>query len=356
MVDATPSPIKDYYIAYFDILGYKDFFQQQPEKVPELLGAIHDAIRRTNEHIGLANQSPIMSGIGGINIKIKIFSDNILLCLEVSNEPIEQMRLLLFMQIVAEIQRGFVVQYGLFVRGGICKGELSFNDDYVFGQGLINAVSIEEKAQFPRIIVEPELITFLRQNLFYTQEEYKKAVQIEKAASEGTDILPEDKNFYSQILQYSQILKLFQQVAQHLTLQWPDEEWIISYLDMVDSSTLFSQEVKESFVHQLETVSPYDYQLVSQPLQNLDEIIKAHKSRVIAELKKYGKNVDIATGDTKAAEVREHILKKYIWIMAYHNQICVKYQKMNHFISTTCNCDKRFMKMTIEVLDDETGV
>jgi len=32
MENNKPSPIKEYYIAYFDILGYKAFFAEAPEK------------------------------------------------------------------------------------------------------------------------------------------------------------------------------------------------------------------------------------------------------------------------------------------------------------------------------------
>ena len=72
MVNSEPNPIKEYYIAYFDILGYKEFFKQQPEKATDFLRLIHDVIQRTNEHIRTANQSVITSVYGKINIKTKI--------------------------------------------------------------------------------------------------------------------------------------------------------------------------------------------------------------------------------------------------------------------------------------------
>lgn len=33
-----PDPIKEYYIAYFDLLGYKKFFQSYPDKVKDFAG------------------------------------------------------------------------------------------------------------------------------------------------------------------------------------------------------------------------------------------------------------------------------------------------------------------------------
>ena len=37
MEKKNPNPIKSYYIAYFDILGYKEFFQDNPDKVSSFL-------------------------------------------------------------------------------------------------------------------------------------------------------------------------------------------------------------------------------------------------------------------------------------------------------------------------------
>lgn len=143
VANSKPNPINEYYIAYFDILGYKEFFETQPEKVADFLQMIHDVIQRTNGHIRIANQSVIASVYGNINVKIRVFSDNFLLCLETSDNTNEPIRILAFLKIIADIQRGFVTEYGLFVRGGVTKGNLSFNDDYVFGSGLIEAVSME---------------------------------------------------------------------------------------------------------------------------------------------------------------------------------------------------------------------
>ena len=68
------------------------------------------------------------------------------------------------------------------------------------------------------------------------------------------------------------------------------------------------------------------------------------------KLKKFGRNWDISVEDTKEAEFLEKILRKYIWVMAFHNCICDLYNKPEHKIATQCNCDPRFLKMVIEVL------
>lgn len=162
----TPNQIKEYYIAYFDILGYQQFFYESPEKAPEFLNTIHSVISNTKQYLQSVNGSLLASQYVKLHIQSKIFSDNILLCIEVGENPlIEQPRILSFMSIIAEIQRRFIIQYGLFLRGGLTKGKMSINDDYIFGEGLIEVVNMEESTVHPRIAVSNHIISILNQNL-----------------------------------------------------------------------------------------------------------------------------------------------------------------------------------------------
>ncbi len=355
MVTSAPNPIKDYYIAYFDILGYKAFFNEQPEKVPELLSSIHDVIRRTNNHISIVNNSPIINGMGNIDIHTKVFSDNVLLCMEASNGSFEQIRLLAFLQIIANIQCGFVNEYGLFVRGGILKGQISYNDDYVFGQGLIDVVTVEEKAQYPRIVIAKELSSLFQEPL-YSQKELERAIEIEKRLNNKENITPEEQAFYSQILVRNQIQQSIGIAITRLTMQWPDGNWILCYLNMINATLLFGESVKKHLLPFIQMMSPTDFQLLNQPTQDFDTVLQIHRAKIEERLKKYGSNADIAVGDVRTAELREKTLRKYVWVMAFHNQICEFYQKQEHKILTSCNCDARFLKMTIEVLENEAGI
>lgn len=366
MVNSAPDPIKEYYIAYFDVLGYKEFFSTQPEKAADFLRLMHDVIQRTNEHIKTANQSVITSVYGKINIKTKIFSDNVLLCMEASNEAIEPIRLLAFLKIVADIQRGFVTEYGLFVRGGVTKGSISFNDDYVFGSGLIEVVTMEEKqALYPRIIVNKKLLETLKTNPYYTQEESERASDIENRSQNGATVSEVDRAFYSAMLFKAQMFKIVLTLTQILLCRWADGLLFISYLHQINISSIIGKGQADALVTVLKQAFPDEYnQLLQYPVvmdyvtvgDDFDGILKKHKTTVEEKLRQYGNNKDIADGDVKAAELREHILRKYIWVMAYHNMICRQYRKPDEGILTRANCDSRFLKITVEVLEDETGI
>ena len=344
-----PNRIQDYYIAYFDILGYKDFFEHQSEKVPELLKSIHDAIQHTKNHLSFANQSPIMNVVGKIDIRYKIFSDNFFLCMEADNGKAEQIRLLAFLQIIADIQRGFVNGYELFVRGGILKGQVSFNSDYVFGKGLIDVVQMEGKAQYPRIVIAKELVSFLKELQLYSQDEYEQAVRIEKKMSQNVVINSEEDAIYKYMLTCVKLQQVFSMEVSRLTMQWFDGNWNVSYLSIPVSQSALGESFKKNMLQMIQKASPYDYQLLQQPSQDFDEMLRIHKKRVEQQLRRFGNNSDIAIEKIKEAEIREKTLRKYVWVMAYHNLVCEHYDKQDYKIYTKCNCDTRFLKMTIEL-------
>ena len=352
VLNIAPNPLKEYYIAYFDILGYREFFKTQPEKVPELLNVIHNAVKREKEHISNANRSPILSQIGLIEINEKIFSDNFLLCMEVLDSPFEQVRFLAFLQIVADIQRGFVNDYGLFVRGGICKGQLSFNENYVFGEGLIKAVEIEEKeAQYPRIVISGNLIEYFRKNVFYTQDDLNQATEIEKRIDNKKEVSADEQLIYDSFKIKMKMYISIMQIMNYLLFPCADEKYMLCYLNNIDLEKLWGNQLKSCVIDRLKQYSPLDYSLVSVPSPQFEGVLNIHKTRVEDNLKKYGNNRDIETQAVSDAEQREKILRKYIWIMAFHNDICDYYQKTDLKILTKCNCDRRFVKTTIEVLE-----
>lgn len=356
MGNNDPKSIKSYYIAYFDILGYKQFFDNNPDKVPGFLEMIHEGIQGTISKIKGANQSILAASIALMNIEIRVFSDNILLCLEEMEVPFERVRLLAFIIMVAEIQRGFITQCNLFVRGGIIKGMLSINPDYVFGKGLIDAVTMEEKAVYPRIEIASEIVNLLYTVSSYTREEGEQAVAIEQRITRGEEVSDEERSFYTRIGAAIQMESIFLKIVTSLIFSWPDGKWVLSYLYCLDINSFITPEAIQTLLEVAKKGFPTDLKYFNVNPMDIDGLLKRHKEIVEEQLKKYGQNDDIATGDIKAADLRERILKKYIWVMAYHNLICEFYKKPLHKILTRCNCDTRFLKIKIDVIEDEKWI
>jgi len=361
MAYTRPNPIKEYYIAYFDILGYKEFFRQHPDKVPALLNSIHEAIQRTKEHINILSKSPLLGEYAKIEIKERVFSDNILLCMETTDLMIEPVRLLAFIKAVSDIQRGFILYYGLFVRGGIVKGHLSFNDDYIFGQGLIDAVEIEETAKYPRILISPEIVKNLNDTKFCSPEAIEHALKTVEKLKNGESVSDEEVKQCTAANSNCFLDKLFQYLNEYIVIPWEDSCWVVNYLHIIHISNIIDPSVIEQFQKALRIASPKDAEVfIPETTENQgqekitsDTIFKAHKETVQSKLKEYGNYQDIDLSNVKAAELREKILKKYIWVMAFHNRVCRAAQNPENIILTRLNCDTRFLKTTIEVVEDE---
>lgn len=87
----------------------------------------------------------------------KIFSDNILLGSPISDPHIHPESL--FGSLITGIMH-FQLKLtlkGYFVRGGWCVGELFVDDNMIYGKALIQAVSLEKEANYPRIILSKEV-------------------------------------------------------------------------------------------------------------------------------------------------------------------------------------------------------
>jgi len=346
------APIKEYYIAYFDLLGYKNFFETNPEKAGEFLNTIHKAIQNTKAHIQEVHSSPIVGGVGQVSIQTKIFSDNILLCLERSSTPMEYLRFLTFIAIVADIQRNFILQYDLFLRGGITIGTLSFNDDFIFGQGLIDAVALEETAKYPRIIIGQTVLDYVLQSHFVKPEDLRKACEIENRAHAGGHISDEELSFCNSIVPAVNMEKFYLHWRDHLIFKTADNAVVLNYLYCIGVNTMIDQITKEQILEFAKTISPSDFQRLGNLDMDYKQWMEQHKAHIIHKINKFGKYDDLEISAVKEADVREHILKKYLWVLSFHNYICMAYHFPECMIKSGSTCDIRFMRMNAEIFED----
>ena len=343
--------IKEHYIAYMDVLGYKAFFKEHPDDVMAFHDRIDEAINSTVKQLGLVNDSNILSQIGSVKINYRIFSDNILICLETTKADNEILRFLAFLNVVSMIQRGFISECGLFLRGGILRGDISIEDEYVFGEGLIEAVNLESRISiYPRIVVDRNLVNGFNDLI---DPVVNKVTDIEKALSNEEKVDENDLAFYKKN-QFASVVKF---ILNRLVIEWPDQQLFLNYMEDLDVSYVFGSEIVGSLKKQIRLISDQDTDLVMSDLHNSDWYLERHKHFIEAELKASGHNDDIDLTDMRKAceiaETREYVLRKFLWTKDYHNYICDCKKKPEYKILTQCDYDQRFFRMTIQVLDAE---
>lgn len=264
------------------------------------------------------------------------------------------MRFLTFMSIVADIQRNFILQHGLFLRGGITIGTLSFNDDYIFGQGLIDSVALEEAAIYPRIVIGQAALDYILQPHFIKQEDLKKASEIEDRAHAGEQISDEELVFCNSILPSANMEKFYLEWRNHLVFRTSDGEVVLNYLYCFDINTMIDKTTMEQLLQFLKVVSPSDYQVLTSI--NLDQKprLEQHKILLTQKVNEFGKYDNLDISAVKKAEVQEHILKKYLWALSFHNYVCEVYRFPDCVIRPYIGCDVRFMRMTAEIPEDKS--
>ena len=344
--------LKEYYIAYFDILGYKELLKNNFDIMNKLLDIIHSVISGTKNYVNEINASPLVSVVANVNIQYKAFSDNILLCLEKTSSALEINRLLIFLSSVADIQQKCSVQYGLFIRGGITQGPLAISDDFVFGQGLINVVEMESSAIYPRIILSQIIVDYLKQ-IKFDKGDLNFALSFENRKDKD-NITDDERKRYQEVLSQYKRYAFYKNWSNTITWENPDGYLSLSYLYKPNFEHLISEKDLELIANLIQTKSPSDYaHFMSAKDVKIEPILNIHKEILIGKLQEYGV-VDSKSTDLSALKNREHILKKYLWVWLYHNSTCQRYQCYDYIIQLTFAPELFGFNLTAEIYNNST--
>lgn len=143
----------DYVIAYIDLLGTKELLLKSSESI--VFGDIYYPFLIAGKIM------PTMHDLKWDNIKIKIFSDNILIAHPV-NDPKNKDDVYRAYKEVSNFLKFFLSMFankGILFRGAITVDKLLINELMVWGKGLSAVVYLEENvAIYPRIIISEDLL------------------------------------------------------------------------------------------------------------------------------------------------------------------------------------------------------
>ena len=149
--------LKNYYLAYFDILGYKSYFENEKDPY-EFLTVIEDALNDVKKGVSITQT------LNKVKIGFRVYSDNFLFY--ITQDYDELSAIASFAYLLSLIQRRLLEKYSLFIRGGISKGKFFYNEELLFGKGLIDVYTLESKfAIYPRIIIDNSENLFSKETL-----------------------------------------------------------------------------------------------------------------------------------------------------------------------------------------------
>jgi hypothetical protein len=156
-------------ISYIDILGFRELIA---EKSPNLISR---AIRRVIETTAPDAQILKENRENYIN-----FSDLIVHTVPILSSANKKFREgLVFVEVNnLALAQAALIEEDLLIRGALTIGEIERTYGVLFGPGLISAYELErEHAQFPRIVVDPNVIEALKQMPLLRAHEYSEEME-----------------------------------------------------------------------------------------------------------------------------------------------------------------------------------
>jgi hypothetical protein len=156
-------------ITYIDILGFRDLIKDKPPNfISRAIRRVMETtapdkwIRKVNEENYVKFSDLIIHTVPILSAANKKFRDGMVF-LEIQSLALAQAAL---------------VEEGLLLRGALTMGMLERSYGVLFGPGIISAYDLERaEAQFPRIVVDSELIEALKLNPLLRAHEYEEEMK-----------------------------------------------------------------------------------------------------------------------------------------------------------------------------------
>lgn len=281
----------EHYVAYFDVLGYKEAFKKSEDVSLKLAESIESSVKLIRDFVSTVNDSPGDEPEKYAKIKYKVFSDNILICYENTNGLGTLFALMFFLRLTAFIQRVLFDAFKLIVRGGVTKGSLYLSDDFVAGKALIDAVELEANAVYPRLVVDERVLNDLHhKNQNFLIENYCRV--------SCSDLLVRDvdqKTILNYIVDF--------------------DPWIVFPKDSLSSERMESFDEVMAAVKENRLGQP---RFDAKCLGNIYKTLERHKEFVEKNIEAFSVSLKDSVEDAK----RLKILKKYLWMASFHNKLC----------------------------------
>ncbi len=137
-----------------------------------------------------------------------------------------------------------------------------------------------------------------------------------------------------------------------LILKTADDAIVLNYLYCLDVDKEVDQITMEQVPEFVKTIFSDDYQRLGRGSVNQKQLLEQHRTHIIQKISEYGSYDNLAISAIKEASQREHILKKYMRVVSFHNHVCMKNKLPECMIKSCSDCDIRFMRMKLRIIED----
>ena len=339
---------KKHYIAYMDILGYSDYIEKNPNKANDFLQVVVEAVDNVKRNVLYTSQIGKSGFKADVEIKCKTFSDNILLCMETSDDSNEISRIIPFLISVASIQKGLVMAHELLVRGGITMGDLYIDNDLVFGKGLIDAVRLEHQAENPCIIVSQELQNHIEKLIAVNDDGYKIIKRYVDAIANKSKPSKKDEQYYLKNGEKYFKGVFYYQSVRELIIHYEKETPFLNYLFDMSDRRLFGNDFTDFMISE-RAKNKEKFTDFVVCMDNISQIIFNHREVIAKRINAYCNYEDIEKTDKKQVAEREKVIRKHIWVLRYHNSICQRYGLNLLVLPHQYGCDMNNLRTIVKV-------
>lgn len=163
---------KECFVAFIDILGFKNIVKDQAT-ITRIDGIITGWL---GTHANIEGQNAI---VPAGHLKVTSFSDSIILSIPIGTNGYYSYKMLRYLLSIIERIQFSLAKEGVWFRGGISWGHLH-HEKNVYGEGLDKAHQIEQSAEFPRVVLDPELLVnfFLEKGVAKDKEDFIKNMNV----------------------------------------------------------------------------------------------------------------------------------------------------------------------------------
>lgn len=239
---------KPHIVTYLDILGFQEIIKSKSAGyVSRLIRIVQDATR------------PSDWAAKGQDIRYQNFSDLCVVATPIKGRTQRfQSQGIFFLELIGLVHAQVkLLSEDVFLRGAVTIGPLVKSYNVLYGPGLVTAYHLEQKAEYPRIVVDPNALEMVRKDsIFWVHDQADDLEAIEKLLytdESGVTYIDYlraiERECDDPINEYTRFLNLHKRLIRSNLAKFSDDpriyakyQWLSQYHDEVVSERMSSED------------------------------------------------------------------------------------------------------------------